>query len=87
MKSFIIYSSSSELAISSSLGMIFSLGSFSVFLLAILRSSERSSDGSNNKLASIAKSKVVDTKPPKALVPPKLEIKNTEKPKNRTVEV
>ena len=67
--------------------MIFKVGSFSVFLLAILRSNDNNKEGSKSKLASMAKSSVVDTSPPYALVPPKLEIINTENPKNNTVEV
>lgn len=53
----------------------------------MLRSKERSNEGSKIKLANIAKSSVADTKAPKATVPPKLEMVNTEKPKKRTIEV
>jgi len=67
--------------------MTLKLGSFKTFLLAILLSNDKSNEGKSNKLASIASSNVTDTKPPNATVPPKLEIVNTEKPKNNTIEV
>lgn len=66
---------------------IFSGGFLSVFLLAILRSRDNKSEGNNSKLASMANKSVIDTKTPKATVPPKLEIANTENPKNNTIEV
>ena len=51
-------------------------------------SNEISSEGSSRiKLASMANSKVTETKPPKATVPPKLELINTANPKNNTIEV
>ncbi len=50
-------------------------------------SNESNNDGSSNKLETIANNKVMDTKPPKAMVPPKLEAVNTKNPKNRTIEV
>ena len=56
-------------------------GSFNTSLLAMLRSNDNNSDGNNNKFESIAKSNVAETSPPKATVPPKLEIINTENPK------
>ena len=67
--------------------MILRLGSLRTSLLAILLSSDNSSDGSNNKFASIANNSVAETNPPNATVPPKLEIVNTEKPKNSTIDV
>ena len=62
-------------------------GFLRVFLLAILFSRESSREGSNNKFASMANTRVTETKPPRATVPPKLEMVNTENPKNRTMEV
>ena len=50
-------------------------------------SSEIRSEGSKIKFANIAIIRVTATKPPKAWVPPKFEDKNTEKPKNKTMEV
>ena len=43
--------------------------------------------GRSNKLVNIAKRRVRETKPPKAIVPPKSEVKKTEKPKNKTIDV
>ena len=71
----------------SSSGIIFIAGSLKTSLLAILLSSDNNNDGSNNKLDNIANNNVVETKAPKATVPPKLEIVNTEKPKNNTIDV
>lgn len=62
-------------------------GSFSTVLFAILLSNESKSEGNNSKFDSIANNKVAETKPPKATVPPKLEMVKTEKPKNSTIEV
>ena len=76
--------SSSE---SSSEGIILIEGFRNTSLLAILRSKDKSNDGNKSKFESIAKSNVIDTKAPKATVPPKLEIVNTENPKNKTIEV
>ena len=56
-------------------------------LFAMLRSKDNNNDGNNNKLDNIAKSKVIETSAPNATVPPKLDIVNTEKPKNRTMDV
>ena len=56
-------------------------GFFKVFLLAILFSRESSREGSNNKFANMANTRVTETNPPRATVPPKLERANTEKPK------
>ena len=39
------------------------------------------------RFANIAKSNVTDTRPPKATVPPKLEVIKTAKPKNKTIDV
>ncbi len=62
-------------------------GFFSVCLLAILFSNDKSNDGNKIKLANIANNNVAETKEPNATVPPKLDITNTEKPKNNTIEV
>lgn len=75
------------LAFSFSLVKISSVGSFNIFLLAIFFSSERSSAGNNRRLDAMANNKVTDTKPPKAMVPPKLETVKTKNPKNNTIEV
>lgn len=64
-----------------------SVGSFNTFLLAILFSKESNNDGKRIKLETIANNKVIDTKPPNAIVPPKLETVNTKNPKNNTIEV
>ena len=45
---------------------------------------DNNKEGSNNRLDNIANNKVMDTKIPNATVPPKLEMANTEKPKNKT---
>ena len=50
-------------------------------------SNDSNNEGSNNRLETIANNKVIDTKPPKAIVPPKLETVNTKNPKNNTMEV
>ena len=62
-------------------------GSFKISLLDILFSSESNSDGSSNKLDAIANRSVIETSPPNAIVPPKLETVNTRNPKNNTMEV
>ena len=72
---------------SSSEGMISIVGLRSTSLLAILRSNDNNNDGNNNKLDNMANNNVIETKAPKATVPPKLEMVNTENPKNRTIEV
>ena len=72
---------------SSSTGIIFIAGFLSTSLLAMLLSNDNSKDGNNNKLDSMANSSVADTKAPKATVPPKLEMVNTENPKNKTIDV
>ena len=53
----------------------------------MLFSNESNNDGSKIKLETMAKSKVIETKPPNAIVPPKLETVNTKKPKNKTIDV
>ena len=72
---------------SSSFDKISIAGFFIVSLFAMLLSSESSNVGSNSKLDSIAKSSVMETNAPKATVPPKLEMVNTENPKKSTMEV
>ena len=72
---------------SSSADRISKVGSLKTFLLAIFFSNESYSEGSNNKFEVIANNKVIETKPPRAIVPPKLETVNTKKPKNKTIEV
>ena len=62
-------------------------GFLNVFLLAIFDSKDKSKDGNNNKLDTMAKSRVTDTNPPKAIVPPKLDTVKTRNPKNNTIEV
>ena len=74
-------------SVSSSEGIILIAGSLRTSLLAIFLSNESNKDGNNSKLESIAKSKVIETKAPKATVPPKLDMVNTENPKNRTIDV
>ena len=68
-------------------GIIFIEGSFKTFLLAILSSKVSNKEGNNSKLETIASNKVMDTKPPKAIVPPKLDTVNTKNPKKSTMEV
>ncbi len=53
----------------------------------MFRSRDNNNDGNNSKLESIANSNVAETNAPNATVPPKLEIVNTENPKNNTIEV
>ena len=67
--------------------MIEIVGFFKVFLLAIFDSNDNNSEGNNNKLETIANNRVTETNPPNALVPPKLDIVKTKKPKNKTMEV
>lgn len=74
-------------SVSSSSGIILIAGSLRTSLLAILLSRDSNNEGSNNKLDSIANNKVAETRAPKATVPPKLEMVNTEKPKNKTIDV
>ena len=78
---------SNSLSEISSLGKISICGFLSTSLFAILRSNDNNSDGSKIKLASIASNNVAETNVPKATVPPKLDIANTENPKNNTIEV
>ena len=67
--------------------MIFNEGSLKTFWFAIFFSKVNSKEGNNSKLDTIANNRVIETKPPKAIVPPKLESVNTKKPKNKTIEV
>ena len=62
-------------------------GSFKTSLFAILLSKDNNNEGNSNKLDNMANNKVVETSAPKATVPPKLEMVNTENPKNNTIEV
>ena len=62
-------------------------GFLSVCLLAILFSNDNNNEGKRIRLASIARSRVAETNEPRATVPPKLEITNTENPKNKTIDV
>lgn len=62
-------------------------GSFKTSLLAMLRSNESNNEGRSKRLDNIANNSVAETNPPKATVPPKLEMVNTENPKNNTMEV
>lgn len=66
---------------------ISNVGSLKVFLFAIFFSNDNNNEGSNNKLETIANNSVIETKPPNAIVPPKLETVKTKKPKNKTIEV
>ena len=68
-------------------GKIFILGSLNTFLFAIFFSKVNNKEGNNNKLETIANNNVTETRPPKAIVPPKLERVKTKKPKNNTIEV
>ena len=62
-------------------------GSLNTFLFAIFFSKVNNRDGSKIKFDTIAKRSVTETKPPKAIVPPKLDKVNTRNPKNNTIEV
>ena len=44
-------------------------------------------DGKSNRLDIIANKSVIETREPNATVPPKFETINTEKPKNKTIDV
>ena len=72
---------------SSSFGMISIEGSLNTSLLAILLSKVSNKDGSSNKFETMANKSVMETNPPKAMVPPKLETVKTKNPKNSTIEV
>ena len=76
-----------SLVLSSSMGRMSICGFFKTCLFAILRSNESNSEGSRIKLAIIANRRVAETNAPKATVPPKLEMTNTENPKKRTIDV
>ena len=67
--------------------MMLILGSFKTSLFAIFLSSESNNDGNKSKFANMANKSVIETKAPNATVPPKFEMVNTEKPKNKTIEV
>ena len=73
--------------LSSSGSRIVSVGSLKSFLFAIVFSNESNREGNSNKLESIANKRVTETKPPSAIVPPKLDTVNTKNPKNNTMEV
>ena len=62
-------------------------GSLNTFLLAILSSKDKRREGNNNKFVTIANNNVMDTRPPRAIVPPKLDTVKTKNPKKRTIEV
>ena len=53
----------------------------------MLRSNDSNKEGSKSKFDNMANNKVIDTNAPNATVPPKLEMVNTEKPKNKTMDV
>ena len=73
--------------ISSSESRMAMVGSLKSSLFAMFFSNESNNEGNNNKLETIANNKVTETKPPKAMVPPKLEAVNTKNPKNKTIDV
>ena len=75
------------LLFSSSTVKISSVGSLNVFLFAMFFSNDNNKAGSNNKFDAIANNKVIETNPPNAMVPPKLDTVNTKKPKYSTIEV
>lgn len=62
-------------------------GSKNVSLFAIFLSSESNKEGNKIKFEVIANRSVIETNPPKAIVPPKLDTVNTKNPKNNTIEV
>jgi len=62
-------------------------GSFKTSLLAILSSKVSNREGRSSRLETIASSRVMETSPPKAIVPPKLDTVNTKNPKKSTMEV
>ena len=76
-----------SLRVSSEGGKILIEGSLNTFLFAIFFSNVNRREGSKIKLETMAKSRVIETRPPKAMVPPKLDNVNTKKPKNNTIEV
>ena len=63
------------------------VGSLNTSLLEIFLSNVSNNEGNNNRLETMANNNVIDTKPPNAMVPPKLETVKTKKPKNSTIEV
>lgn len=68
-------------------GNILILGSLNTFLFAIFFSKVSNKEGNKSKLETIASNKVTETKPPNAIVPPKLERVKTKNPKNNTIDV
>lgn len=68
-------------------GKISKIGSLKTFLFAILFSKESNKEGKRIKLDIIANNNVIETNPPRAIVPPKLETVKTKNPKNNTMEV
>ena len=62
-------------------------GSLRTFLLAILSSKVSNKEGNSSKLETIASNRVTETRPPNAIVPPKLDTVNTKNPKKSTIEV
>ena len=63
------------------------VGSRNSCSLANVLFSDNTNEGSNTKLDSIPKNSVSATRPPRAIVPPKLDSMKTENPKNNTIEV
>ena len=63
------------------------VGYLKTVLLAINFSRVKSMLGNNNKLESMATSRVPEIRAPRATVPPKSEVRKTENPKNKTTEV
>ena len=57
------------------------------FVGQLFCSNDNTNEGNNIKLDNIPNNNVKATKPPKAIVPPKLDNINTENPKNKTIEV
>ena len=53
----------------------------------MILSKDNNKAGNNKRLASIANINVIDTKIPRATVPPKSEKTKIKKPKNNTIEV
>ena len=69
------------------LAFLLALKYFKVVYFLIFFSNDNSSEGNSSKLETIANKRVTETKPPNAIVPPKLEMVNTKNPKNNTIEV
>lgn len=83
----LIYKMPINFYLSSFGGKILKFVSFKTFLFAIFFSKESNNEGNNNKLDTIANKRVTETRPPSAIVPPKLEIVKTRNPKNNTIDV